>query len=80
MPTILRQDGFEFMIYTNDHPPMHVHVFKAEGEAVINLGDEATPPSLRETIGMSRKQERRALEIVGEHQNYLLGEWRRLHG
>lgn len=80
MPTILRQDEFEIMIYTNDHPPMHVHVFKAEGETIINLGDEQTPPSLRETIGMSRKQERRALEIVGERQVYLLGEWRRLHG
>ena len=32
MPTIYRQDGFEVMIYTNDHRPAHVHIFKAEAQ------------------------------------------------
>jgi hypothetical protein len=35
MPTVLRKDGFEFMIYTDDHEPAHVHVFKGEGKAKI---------------------------------------------
>jgi hypothetical protein len=39
MATVLRQDGFEVAIYNRDHPPIHVHVFKAGAETVINLGD-----------------------------------------
>ena len=63
MPTIFRQDGFAIMIYLNDHTPSHVHVFKAEAEVIINLGNEATPPQVRENIGMSRREERAALVI-----------------
>lgn len=68
------------MIYMNDHEPMHVHVFKAEGEVVINLGSEDTAPVVRENIGMRAKDERCALEIVGENQEFLMAEWRRIHG
>ena len=68
------------MIYTNDHPPAHVHVFRAEGEVVISLGDENTPPQVRENVGMSRKDECKALMIVGDHQDEFLVEWRRIHG
>lgn len=80
MPTILRQDGFDVMVFTNDHRPAHVHVFKAEGEVVVHLGSGTKPPSVRINIGMSRADERRALMIVGEHQAELLLEWRRIHG
>ena len=68
------------MIYTNDHPPTHVHVFKAEGEVIITLGDEHTPPQVRENIGMSRRDERKALILVGTHQDDFITEWRRIHG
>ena len=68
------------MIYTNDHPPMHVHVFKAEGEVIITLGDENTPPSVRENLNMRASIERRALEIVADNQDFLIAEWRRIHG
>jgi hypothetical protein len=80
MPTLLRQEGFKVMIYTNDHPPAHVHVFKAEGEVIITLGDEQTPPQVRENISMSRRDERKALIIVGTHQDDFITEWRRIHG
>ncbi len=80
MPTIYRQDGFEIMVFTNDHRPAHVHVFKAEGEVVIHLGNGTIPPRIRINIGMSRAEERRALIIVGAHQAELLMEWRRIHG
>jgi len=41
MPTILRQGGFDVMIFTNDHPPAHVHLFKAGAEAVLDLAPVA---------------------------------------
>jgi len=80
MPTIFRQDGFEVTLYTNDHRPAHVHVFKAEGELIICLGNTQTPPRVRSNIGMSRRDERKALVIIGEHQEEFLAAWRRIHG
>jgi hypothetical protein len=80
MPTVLRRDGFEFRIHTDDHEPSHVHVFKAEGEVVINLGDATTKPFVRENARMSVKDERRALRLATEQQNYLLERWRKIHG
>ena len=68
------------MIYLNDHTPAHVHVFKAEAEVIINLGNQAIPPYVRENIGMSRRDERAALVIVGEQQAVFWEEWRRIHG
>jgi hypothetical protein len=80
MPTVLRIDGFEVMVFLNDHRPAHVHVFKAESEVVIHIGSETVPPSVRSNMDMSRADERRALVIVGDHQAELLREWRRIHG
>ena len=80
VPTVFRQAGYRIMIYGDDHPPMHVHVFKAGGEVIINLGDEHTPPAVRKNTAVKRTDERRALEIVGDNQDRLIQEWRRKHG
>jgi hypothetical protein len=53
VPAVLRKDGFNFMIYVDDHEPMHAHVKKAGKEVIINLGDETTKPYERENKGMS---------------------------
>lgn len=80
MPTIYRQDGFEVMIYTNDHRPAHVHIFKAEAEVIINLSTGAAPPRVRTNIGMGRADERRALIMVAENDEAFWIEWKRIHG
>jgi hypothetical protein len=43
MPTIKRIDGLRVMIYSNDHPPPHVHVIGADREAVFELHCPAGP-------------------------------------
>lgn len=80
MAEVLRQDGFSFRIRSNDHNPSHVHVFKAEEEAVIDIGDGDTAPSLQKNYNMSRKNAKRALSMVAKNQVYLLGRWRGIHG
>lgn len=80
MSTPLRRDGFRFVIRSNDHNPSHVHVEKAGVEALFNLGDENTRPSLREVRGMKYKDIYKAFEIVCEEQDLLLQEWRKIHG
>ena len=60
MPTILRQDGFEVMIYTRDHEPPHVPVWHAGTELVINLD----PLEIRENNGMFPNNSRKAFDIA----------------
>jgi hypothetical protein len=78
MPQVLEQDGFRVMIYPNDHRPAHVHVYKS-GLVVIRLNNRRTLPSIREVMGMSRKEVRDALLLVIEHKKMLVKEWRRIH-
>ncbi|WP_083870197.1 DUF4160 domain-containing protein [Gloeocapsa sp. PCC 73106] len=50
MATIHREDGFIVRIWSNDHLPCHVHIFKAEGTCVINLcGEHGLPTYVRLT-------------------------------
>jgi hypothetical protein len=71
MPTVLRYNGFEVMIYTHDHLPRHVHVFDGQGEVIINLEDL----SIREVRGMRARDVRRALELVAQNQEVLVAKW-----
>jgi Domain of unknown function (DUF4160) len=75
MPTVLQIDGFEVMIYPNDHGPPHVHVFRAEGEVIINIGDS----TVRDAWEMKAKDIRRAQELVEQNREFLMEEWDRLH-
>jgi len=80
MPTVLRESGFRVVIYTRDeHPPAHVHVWKAGGEAVIRLGDGGELPVIHEVSGMPKRDARRALDLVTEHQGLLLARWEEIH-
>ena len=76
MPTVVRKDGFEFMIYTDDHEPAHVHVFKGEGKAKIIIST-AEPVRVKD---MKPKIVRQAVKIVEAHQDYLLEKWEEIHG
>jgi hypothetical protein len=44
MITVHRAAGFSVVIFTNDHEPAHVHVFK-DGEAKINLAGPGDAPN-----------------------------------
>ncbi len=38
----LRFGGVRFVIYSNDHPPRHVHGFHGETEAIVDLRRDRT--------------------------------------
>jgi len=80
MPKVWEESGFRFYVYYNDHVPSHVHVQKAEGEAIINLGDSSTKPSLREVRKMGIRDVKKALEITAKKKTRLASAWRRIHG
>ncbi|WP_194972985.1 DUF4160 domain-containing protein [Aquiflexum lacus] len=37
MVKVLENNGYRFYIYSNDHPPIQIHVLKADSEAKIIL-------------------------------------------
>jgi hypothetical protein len=81
MPTVLKKDGFKVRIYPNDHLPAHVHVFKAGGEAKINLlGENGCPEFISVTSGMSDRDAIKALEIIAANVLELLEKWKEYHG
>ena len=51
---------------------MHVHVFKAGAEIVVDLAG----PSGRDNWGMAKK----AFDIVAARQEFLIDEWIRING
>jgi hypothetical protein len=80
MATVLRIDGYVIRIWSNDHLPRHVHVFKGAGECVINLIGENGTPELREFYGLKRSEVAKAIQIVSLYQAKLISEWNKIHG
>ncbi len=80
MGTIFREDGYVGQILSGDHQPPHVHVSKAGGKAKILIGDENTAPSVMRVAGMSDREVKAAVGLVGKYQEDLLAGWRRIHG
>lgn len=79
MVTVHRAGGFSVVIFTNDHEPAHVHVFK-DGEAKINLVGPGDAPELVWAVDMTRADIRRAMAIVTERRDDLLARWNEIHG
>lgn len=77
MPTVLREGGFSVKINTDDHRPMHVHVWHQGNVLVVEFETDLVS---RENYGFNRREERRALEIVGQNRDLLVREWRNIHG
>jgi hypothetical protein len=79
MPTVLRVHGLRFVIWPNDHAPPHVHVFSADAEATIELGEPSEHPRLIENRRMRRSDVTRALKAVLEHRSMLWHRWSEIH-
>lgn len=75
MITVLREGGFRFVIYTDDHQPAHVHVY-GDGEARIDILS-LQPRSFR---GMRRRDLEKAIAIVAANRERLLERWSEIHG
>ena len=80
MPAVLREGGFSFRIYSNDHDPPHVHAVLGAGVVVITLGSPDDAPEVREFHGVKSQDVRRALDIACERQGLLLEAWKRIYG
>ena len=75
MPKVLESNGYKVFIYTHDHLPRHVHVWRGEVEIIINI-------DTLEIIWISPRARPRmikqAWELVADNQEFLQGEWERI--
>jgi hypothetical protein len=72
MPTIFRKDGFQFLFYSNEHRPIHVHVRYGGGEAVFNLENEV---ELRESHGLKLRELSKAQSLAESNRDAIIQLW-----
>ena len=73
MPKIFEKDGFKFFFYSNEHEPIHVHVWLAGGEAIFLVtGDDV---ELRESFNMKVGDLSRARQMVVDNRVLIQEKW-----
>lgn len=81
----LRFDGVRFVVYSNDHPPRHVHGFLGETEAIFDLrADGAVMLAERKDavrpIDAKRSDVKKILNVAAAHFEQLAALWEETHG
>lgn len=79
MVTEHREGGLRFIVFTDDHPPPHVHVV-GDGRAKIVLAGADGAPELVYNDGLKAGDLRKAMRIVAERQAAMLERWNDYHG
>ena len=72
MPKIFEKDGFKFFFYSNEHPPIHVHVRRGGGEAVFIVEEGV---ELRESQGLNVKDLGKAQSLAEENKALIIRKW-----
>jgi Domain of unknown function (DUF4160) len=81
MPTILLLHGWRFYFYSNEgNEPMHIHAEKAECECKYWLEPDAFEIRQAFAYNMSARDTREVRRIIFENFDYIVAEWRRIHG
>ena len=80
MSSVLFINGFQFIIWPDDHEPPHVHAFKGGGEAKVRIGNNERAPAFVTICGLTKREARFIWRTVVEHQEELLDAWEKIHG
>ena len=78
-------DGIRFVVYSNDHPPRHVHGFASETEAIVDLRTDGNV-ALADRVdavrpaNAKRSDVRRILNAAAAHFEELAALWEEIHG
>ncbi|WP_408253408.1 DUF4160 domain-containing protein [Paraburkholderia caledonica] len=80
MPTVIRYEGLRISIYTNDHPPPHVHVLGPNREAIFELNCPDGPVSLRESYNFSSRELQEVADLLTRGIPDLCKKWGEIHG
>ncbi len=76
MVTVLyrQRHGFDVRIFTREHGPAHVHVFRGEKSVKVNLN----PVRFSENKGFNNRELKRIRELLNDHMALIISEWDRL--
>lgn len=81
----LKFDGILFVVYSNDHPPRHVHGFLSETETIADLRLDGTvaladrKDAVRPT-NAKRADVKKILSAAALHFEELAALWEEIHG
>jgi Domain of unknown function (DUF4160) len=75
MPTVLRESGYQFIMFTSDHPPAHVHVRREGKLAKVRLDSI----EFERSGGFNAREQSKIIEIIHDNQTFLLAEWNKLY-
>ena len=81
----LRLGGVRLVIYSNDHPPRHVHGFHGETEAIVDLRrDRAVALANRDgavrPANAKKSDVKKILKAAAERFDELAALWESMHG
>jgi hypothetical protein len=65
------------MIYINDHPPAHVHVFNGGRKAIVEFDGSVR---IRNNRGFNGRDLAVMKLLIKDNMETLMNEWRRIHG
>lgn len=71
MPTIFILFGFTFKYYSNEHEPIHVHIFKGGAMAKYSID----PVMLLENNGLKAQDLRLIESIIEENKELIAEHW-----
>ncbi len=72
MPIILRKDGYKFFFYSDEHPPVHIHVKKGGAKAKIVLEPII---SIDYNHGFKPKEIKLIVNIILENYQLFINTW-----
>jgi Domain of unknown function (DUF4160) len=81
----LRFDGILFIVYSNDHPPRHVHGFLSETEVIVDFRSDGTialadrKDAIR-PANAKRSDVKKIMNAAAEHFDDLAALWEGIHG
>ena len=79
MPTLFRHGEYRVVIFTNDHPPPHVHVVN-DGYATIAVGTNIHSVRILEARGIPRPVVRAIIATIIDRRLMVYSAWKHIHG
>ena len=76
-PTIFREKGYRFFLFSREESRMHVHVICADGEAKFWLDPEI---ELARNYRLSRTQLKEIEDLIEVHEDELRSAWKKHFG
>ena len=80
MALVFRIGALRVVVFTNDHPPPHVHVVGPDRTAKFALNAPDGPVALVEHIGFRIAELNTIAAEIARHYDACCAKWRTIHG